>query len=175
MESECSLPCSQQPATDSYPERDVFCPHEIPLRSVLILSVHLHLGLTSGLFPSFPTKMYAFLYSPMSANLLINDYEIISGGFPTCMSWNRTVGRSEHWSCIWVASELHRLMQNFFIQWMLLINAVSTRNSPHTCTWYRRTQNFATVVHMRGHSGAFPTFTVATDAMWERLHDHKWN
>jgi hypothetical protein len=38
------------------------------LRSILILSTHLHLGLPSGLFPSgFPTNiLYAFLFSPHS-------------------------------------------------------------------------------------------------------------
>jgi hypothetical protein len=37
------------------------------LRSILILSTHLHLGLPSGLFPNgFPTNiLYAFLFSPI--------------------------------------------------------------------------------------------------------------
>jgi hypothetical protein len=37
-----------------------------PVRSILILSAHLHIGLRSGLFPSsFPTNIpYAFLFSP---------------------------------------------------------------------------------------------------------------
>ena len=40
-------------------------PHPISLRSVLILSTHLRLGLPSGLFPSgFPTKT---LYTPLSS------------------------------------------------------------------------------------------------------------
>jgi hypothetical protein len=40
--------------------------HLISLRSILILSTHLRLGLPSGLFPSgFPTNiLYAFLFSP---------------------------------------------------------------------------------------------------------------
>jgi hypothetical protein len=34
-------------------------PHHIPPRSILILSTHLRLGLTNGLFPScFPTNIY---------------------------------------------------------------------------------------------------------------------
>ena len=43
--------------------------HPITLRSILILSTHLHLGLPSGLFPSyFPTNiLYAFLVSPIRA------------------------------------------------------------------------------------------------------------
>jgi hypothetical protein len=42
--------------------------HPTSLRSILILSTHLHLGLPSGLFPSgFPTNiLYAFLRSPHS-------------------------------------------------------------------------------------------------------------
>jgi hypothetical protein len=41
-------------------------PHPISLRSILVLSSYLRLGLPSGLFPSgFPTNiLYAFLFSP---------------------------------------------------------------------------------------------------------------
>jgi hypothetical protein len=44
-------------------------PHPISLRSILMLSTRLHLGLPSGLFPSgFPTNiLYAFLNSPVHA------------------------------------------------------------------------------------------------------------
>jgi hypothetical protein len=43
--------------------------HPITLRSILILSSHLRLGLPSGPFPSgFPTNiLYAFLFSPIRA------------------------------------------------------------------------------------------------------------
>ena len=53
MEPEVSLPHSQVAATCSYPEpaRSSPCsPHPISLRSILILSSHLRLGLPSGLF-----------------------------------------------------------------------------------------------------------------------------
>ncbi|PNF43097.1 hypothetical protein B7P43_G02301, partial [Cryptotermes secundus] len=44
-------------------------PHPISIRSILILSTHLRLGLPSGLLPSlFPTNiLYAFLLSPIRA------------------------------------------------------------------------------------------------------------
>ena len=44
-------------------------PHSTSWRSILILSIHLHLGLPSSLFPSgFPTKtLYAPLSSPIRA------------------------------------------------------------------------------------------------------------
>ena len=44
-------------------------PHPTSWRSIQILSIHLHLGLPSGLFPSgFPTKtLYAPLSSPIRA------------------------------------------------------------------------------------------------------------
>jgi hypothetical protein len=64
MEPEGSLLCSQEPSTGPCPEPDKSNPsHYISLRSILILSAHLHLGLPSGLIPfSFPTNiLYAFL------------------------------------------------------------------------------------------------------------------
>jgi hypothetical protein len=52
MEPESSLPCSQEPSTGSYPEPHQSIPsHSISLRSILILSTQIHLGLPSGLFP----------------------------------------------------------------------------------------------------------------------------
>jgi hypothetical protein len=46
-------------------------PHPIFLRSIIILSYHLHLGLPSSLFPSgFPTNtLYAFLFAHIRARL----------------------------------------------------------------------------------------------------------
>jgi hypothetical protein len=45
-------PCLQEPFTGPYPEPVRSIPyHPIPLRSILILSTHLRLGLPSGLFP----------------------------------------------------------------------------------------------------------------------------
>jgi hypothetical protein len=71
-EPEGSSPHSQQPANDSYPEPVESTPHTpkpISLRSILIPSSHLRLGLSSGPFLSgFPTKtLYTFLPSPVRA------------------------------------------------------------------------------------------------------------
>jgi hypothetical protein len=66
-----SLPCSQGPSTGPTPEPDQSSPYHpiLSLRSILILSAHLRLGLPSGLFHSgLPTKiLYAFLFSPIHA------------------------------------------------------------------------------------------------------------
>jgi hypothetical protein len=70
MEHEGSLPCSQEPSTGLYSEPDESNPyHPSYLRSILILSTHLRLGLPSGLFRSgFPTNiLYVFLFSPIHA------------------------------------------------------------------------------------------------------------
>jgi hypothetical protein len=68
MESECSLPCLQEPSTGHYPEPDRFSPyHPNYLRSTLILSTHIHFCLPSGHFSSaFPVNiLYVFLLSPV--------------------------------------------------------------------------------------------------------------
>jgi hypothetical protein len=72
QEPEGSSPHSQQPATGTYLEPVESNPHppkSVSLRSILIPSSHLCLGLPSGIFPSgFPTKtLYNFLSSPMRA------------------------------------------------------------------------------------------------------------
>jgi hypothetical protein len=70
MEPEGLIPCSKEHSTGPYPEKIQSTPsHSIPQRSILILSIHLRLGLTNGLFPSgFPTYiLYAFLFSPIRA------------------------------------------------------------------------------------------------------------
>jgi len=71
METSGSLPCSQQPTTLPFLIQ-MHLDHTFPtcsLRSILILSFHLRLGLLSDLFPSgFPTTLlYAFITSPMRA------------------------------------------------------------------------------------------------------------
>ena len=68
MVPEGSLPHSQVSATCPYPKPARYIlPNS--WRSIVILSSHLRLRLTSSLFPSgFPTKiLYAFLLSPMRA------------------------------------------------------------------------------------------------------------
>jgi hypothetical protein len=60
MQSGGSLPCLQKSFTRPCPEPEEFSPisHPVSLRSVLIVSFHLHFILLSVLFPSeFPTKI----------------------------------------------------------------------------------------------------------------------
>jgi hypothetical protein len=52
MEPECSLPCSQEPATGPYPLPGGSSSHPVPLIALLILSFHLLPGVKGGLFPS---------------------------------------------------------------------------------------------------------------------------
>jgi hypothetical protein len=53
MEPESSLRRSQELSTYTYREPDQSSPHNhISKRSILMLSIHLRLGLPSGLFPS---------------------------------------------------------------------------------------------------------------------------
>jgi hypothetical protein len=70
-EPEGPSPCSQEPATGPYPEpsESTLHPQPISLRSNLIPSSYLRLGLRSGLFPlDFTTKtLYISLSSPMRA------------------------------------------------------------------------------------------------------------
>jgi len=75
MEPEGSLPCSQEPTTCPYPEPDEsnpHLPHPISLRSILILSSKLRLGLPSGLSHSgyVTVIMDAFLISAIGATCL---------------------------------------------------------------------------------------------------------
>jgi hypothetical protein len=69
METEGSLPWSQEPATTRIQSTHS---HTISQRSILILSSHLRLDLPRGIFPSiFRTKiLYALLIFPMRATCL---------------------------------------------------------------------------------------------------------
>jgi hypothetical protein len=84
MEPVGSLPRSQEPSTGPYPEPDQSNLYHHTLRSILILSAHLRLGLPNGLLPSgFLTNiLYAFLLSPIRAtfpgHLILLDLLILS-------------------------------------------------------------------------------------------------
>jgi hypothetical protein len=66
MEPEDSLPCLQQPAKGSYPERDAS--HPSSPRHILILYSHLRLVSLILFLWGFPTKILrAFLIYPMRA------------------------------------------------------------------------------------------------------------
>jgi hypothetical protein len=71
MEPEGSLPYLQEPSSGPYPEPDQSSPyHPVhSLRSILILSTHLRLGIPSDLFTcGFLTKtLCEFLFSPIRA------------------------------------------------------------------------------------------------------------
>ena len=72
MEPKDSLPNSQVPATCPYLEpagSSPYLPHSTSWRSILILSSHLSLGLSSGLFTSgsLTETLYITLFSPISA------------------------------------------------------------------------------------------------------------
>jgi hypothetical protein len=68
MKSGSSLLCSQKPFICPYPKPDESSPyHPSYLKTILISSSHLHLGLYSGLFISgFPTHK-AYLFAKISA------------------------------------------------------------------------------------------------------------
>jgi hypothetical protein len=78
MEPESSFLCSQELATGSYPEPDQSCPYShtpFLLRSILILSAHLHPLMSSEWF--FPSDiliqfLYAFLVFSMRATCSAN-------------------------------------------------------------------------------------------------------
>jgi hypothetical protein len=69
MEPECSLSCSQEHSIGPCPKPDRSTPYHPILRSILLLSTHLCIGLPSALLPyGFPTNiLYAFLFSPFRA------------------------------------------------------------------------------------------------------------
>jgi hypothetical protein len=75
MVPEVSLPCSQGPSTNPYPEPDQSSPYQ----PILILSARLRLGLPSGLFPSgIRTKilcayLFFLIHPTCSAHLILLD------------------------------------------------------------------------------------------------------
>jgi hypothetical protein len=73
IEPEGSVPCSQEPSTGSCLEpHQSNSYHSISLTSILILSIHLRLGLPSGLFPTgFTTYI---LFSPHSCYMSCPSY-----------------------------------------------------------------------------------------------------
>jgi hypothetical protein len=84
MEPEGSLPNSQEFYTSTDPEPDQSSPHHpiISNRSILMLFIHLHLGLSSSLFPSgFPTNNLYTLLCPIRAtcpvHLILLDFIIL--------------------------------------------------------------------------------------------------
>jgi len=82
METEGSLPCSQQPATGPYielHESSPHLPHSISVRSIPVLSFHLRLGLPCGLFPSSFQPKYCMHFShlPRVLHALSMSYSLI--------------------------------------------------------------------------------------------------
>jgi len=69
METECSLPCSQDPVTGPDLETSASCPHTVPFKCIYILSSHLRQVLSNAFFSSaFPTEVsYPLPISSMRA------------------------------------------------------------------------------------------------------------
>lgn len=60
METDGSLPCTQQPITGLSPQPDKIqfrFSHPVTLRHLLIFTTHLHLDLSGGRFPVFKSKI----------------------------------------------------------------------------------------------------------------------
>jgi hypothetical protein len=91
MELGVSLPCSQEPAAGVYPELDESNanPRPISLRSILILSSRVRLGLSSGLFPqvfapksclhspSLPCMLHGLLISSSLTSSFSENYYVL--------------------------------------------------------------------------------------------------
>jgi hypothetical protein len=88
MEPENVLPCSEEPTTGLYsePAESSQYPNSISLRSILILSSHLRVGLAAGLFPTgIPTRTPCTIFLfPMCvicpSNLIIDSVILIIFG-----------------------------------------------------------------------------------------------
>jgi hypothetical protein len=71
IQPECSLLCSQEPAIGPYLQSTPF--YTICLRSSLILSSHLRLGLPNGLSPSFKVTTKVWMYRRNSLTIPSNN------------------------------------------------------------------------------------------------------
>jgi hypothetical protein len=109
MEPGGSLPHSQQPATCPYPEpaQSSTCPQPTSWRSIIILSYHLRVGLSSGRLPSgLPAKiLYAPPFSPVlhAPPIFLLDLItriIIDGLLDTSNTWSTLINTPWRWQLI---------------------------------------------------------------------------
>ena len=89
----CSSPCSKQTDTCPYnePDRFILRPPNRILQAILILYYGLHLGLSSGFFPSSsvpePCTLYLTMHATCAAHLILLDLTIRIIFCQACKSW----------------------------------------------------------------------------------------